>query len=48
MRVDAVIWYTGFGDALDHLAPLGIVDADGHIIRDGTRSVREPRLWLLG
>jgi len=48
MRVDTVIWCTGFSFALDHLAPLGIVEADGHIALDGTRSVREPRLWLLG
>ena len=45
---DAVIWCTGFRSALDHLAPLGIVDADGHIAVRGTRAVRESRLWLVG
>lgn len=48
MRVDAVIWCTGFGYALDHLAPLGIVEPDGTVAVQGTRSVREPQLWLLG
>lgn len=48
MRVDAVIWCTGFGYALDHLATLGIVEPDGTVAVQGTRVVREPRLWLLG
>ncbi|HEX5164002.1 MAG TPA: ArsO family NAD(P)H-dependent flavin-containing monooxygenase [Thermomicrobiales bacterium] len=47
-RIDAVIWCTGFRTALDHLAPLGVVDASGQVETDGTRSVRDPRLWLLG
>ncbi len=46
--VDAVIWCTGFRPALDHLAPLGITEADGQIAVRGTRAVREPRLWLVG
>jgi cation diffusion facilitator CzcD-associated flavoprotein CzcO len=46
--IDAVIWCTGFRPALDHLRPLGIIEGDGHITVDGTRSVREPRLWLVG
>lgn len=46
MHVDAVIWCTGY--ALDHLAPLGIVEPDGTIAVEGTPSVRKPRLWLLG
>lgn len=46
--VDAVIWCTGFRPALDHLTPLGIIEADGRVAVDGTRSVREPRLWLVG
>ncbi len=45
---DAVIWCTGFRSALDHLAPLGIVEADGHIAVSGTRAVHERRLWLVG
>jgi hypothetical protein len=48
MRVDAVIWCTGFGYALDHLAPLGIVEPDGTVAVQRTCAVREPRLGLLG
>jgi NAD(P)H-nitrite reductase large subunit len=48
MQVDAVIWCTGFRWALDHLAPLSIIEADGQIAVSGTRAVREPRLWLVG
>jgi putative flavoprotein involved in K+ transport len=50
-RVDAVIFATGFRPALDHLAPLGVLEADGRIAiapGSGTRAAREPRLWLLG
>ena len=49
---DAVIWCTGFRPALDHLKPLGVVGEDGRIeVKEdgaGTRSVDEPRLWLVG
>jgi cation diffusion facilitator CzcD-associated flavoprotein CzcO len=47
-RVDAVIWCTGFRPALDHLRPLGVVDADDRVAVAGTRSVAQPRLWLVG
>jgi len=46
--VDAVIWCTGFGPALEHLRPLGVVEVDGRVRVEGTRSVREPLLWLVG
>lgn len=46
--VDVVIWATGFGAALAHLAPLGVVDERGRVAVRGTRSVAEPRLWLVG
>jgi putative flavoprotein involved in K+ transport len=52
--VDAVIWCTGFRAALQHLWPLGILDEDGRVETGGpdggsvTRSVSEPRLWLVG
>jgi cation diffusion facilitator CzcD-associated flavoprotein CzcO len=46
--VDSVIWCTGFRPALDHLMPLGIVEADRQIAVSGTRALREPRLWLVG
>ncbi|GAA3731242.1 putative flavoprotein involved in K+ transport [Spinactinospora alkalitolerans] len=45
---DAVVWCTGFRPVLDHLAPLGLPDADGRVATEGTRSVAEPRLHLLG
>ena len=47
-RADAVIWCTGFGPALEHLRPLGVVQSDGKVCVGGTRSVAEPRLWLVG
>lgn len=46
--VDAVIWATGFRPALEHLRPLGVVDAAGRVAVRGTRALAEPRLWLLG
>ena len=46
--VDAVVWATGFRPALAHLAPLLVVDARGRVALQGTRSVVEPRLWLVG
>jgi putative flavoprotein involved in K+ transport len=48
MAVDAVIWCTGFRPALDHLAPLGVVEDDGRVLVDGQRSIKEPHLWLAG
>ena len=51
-RVNAVIFATGFRPALEHLAPLGIVDAAGRIEiasgGSGTRAARVPNLWLIG
>jgi putative flavoprotein involved in K+ transport len=46
--VDGVIWCTGFRPALDHLASLDIVEADGQIAVRGTHAIREPQLWLVG
>jgi putative flavoprotein involved in K+ transport len=47
-RIDVVIWCTGFRPALEHLRPLGVVGPDGRIRVEGTRSVAEPMLWLVG
>lgn len=44
---DAVIWCTGFRPALDHLAPLGVVQAD-QVAVEGTRATDVPGLWLVG
>ncbi|PKF22783.1 ArsO family NAD(P)H-dependent flavin-containing monooxygenase [Pseudomonas hunanensis] len=46
--VDAVIWCTGFRPSLQHLASLDIVETDGRVAVEDTRSVKEPRLWLVG
>lgn len=45
---DAVIWCTGFRPALQHLAPLGLTREDGVPRTEGTRSLDEQRLHLLG
>lgn len=47
-REDAVIWATGFRPALAHLDALGVREPGGRIPVRGTRSTREPRLWLVG
>jgi cation diffusion facilitator CzcD-associated flavoprotein CzcO len=49
LAAEAIIWCTGFRPALDHLAPLGLVEADGRVRVSATgRALGEPRLWLLG
>jgi putative flavoprotein involved in K+ transport len=45
---DTVVWCTGFKPALGHLAPLGVLGPDGRVAVRATRSVVEPRLWLVG
>jgi cation diffusion facilitator CzcD-associated flavoprotein CzcO len=45
---DAVIFATGFRPALAHLTSLGLIEPNGRIRVRGTRSVGEPRLWLVG
>ncbi|WP_284574611.1 ArsO family NAD(P)H-dependent flavin-containing monooxygenase [Streptomyces sp. 2P-4] len=44
----AVIWCTGFRPALAPFAGLRLRGSRGHIATEGTRSVDEPRLHLLG
>lgn len=43
-----VLWCTGFRPALGHLAPLRLRNRSGYVDTDGTRSVLEPRLHLVG
>lgn len=43
---DAIVWCTGFRPALQHLAALGVLQADGQVQVEGTRSVVQPRLML--
>lgn len=45
---DAVIWCTGFRPNLTHLAPLLPGWRQGKVAVEGTRSVDEPYLYLLG
>jgi cation diffusion facilitator CzcD-associated flavoprotein CzcO len=45
---DAVILATGFKPALRPLDALGVKEPNGRVVTRGTRSVREPRLWLVG
>ncbi|RCW38770.1 cation diffusion facilitator CzcD-associated flavoprotein CzcO [Halopolyspora algeriensis] len=45
---DAIIWCTGFRPSLRHLRPLALRRHGGIIPTDGTRSIQEPRLYLLG
>jgi putative flavoprotein involved in K+ transport len=42
------MWRAGFRPALSYVAPLGLCGPSGHIATEGTRSVDEPRLHLLG
>ncbi|MEJ1228241.1 ArsO family NAD(P)H-dependent flavin-containing monooxygenase [Pseudomonas sp. CCNWLW56] len=46
--VDVVIWCTGFRPALQHLETLVPIDREGRVEVQGTRSIQEPRLWLVG
>lgn len=46
--VDAVIWCTGFRPALAHMETLGVCTGEGRVAVDGTHSIEEPRLWLVG
>jgi hypothetical protein len=48
VAADVVLWATGFRAALDHLRPLGLRDAGGGIVMDGTRVVADPRIQLVG
>ncbi|PVY39620.1 ArsO family NAD(P)H-dependent flavin-containing monooxygenase [Pontibacter virosus] len=46
--VDAVIWCTGFGYALDHLDCLDLKTQKGRIEVDGTKAKEQAGLWLVG
>jgi 4-hydroxyacetophenone monooxygenase len=47
-RADVVIWATGFRPAVAHLAPLHLRSPLGGIALDGTTSVADPRIQLVG
>ncbi|MBP7340156.1 ArsO family NAD(P)H-dependent flavin-containing monooxygenase [Niveispirillum sp.] len=46
--IDTVIWCTGFRPALDPVAGLDLIEADGTVALDGTRCHRNPKLWFVG
>lgn len=46
--VDVVIWCTGFRPALDHLASLNVIEADGYIAVGDGQAIRQPGLFLAG
>ena len=46
--VDVVIWCTGFKLALSHLEALDVINSEGRVEVEGTHSIQEPRLWLVG
>jgi cation diffusion facilitator CzcD-associated flavoprotein CzcO len=51
LRADVILWCTGFRSALDHLAPLGIREANGGIVMTGrlaTQVAKDPRVHLVG
>jgi putative flavoprotein involved in K+ transport len=45
---DTIVLATGFRPDLRHLASLAVRSPNGRVAVAGTRSVREPRLWLVG
>ncbi|MFF4899931.1 NAD(P)-binding domain-containing protein [Streptomyces sp. NPDC001068] len=45
---DVILWATGFRAALDHLTPLRLREPGGGIRVEGTRSMVDPRVHLVG
>jgi cation diffusion facilitator CzcD-associated flavoprotein CzcO len=45
---DVIVWATGFRASLGHLAPLRLREPTGGIRMEGTRTVRDARVHLLG
>ena len=45
---EAIILATGFRPGLAHLDELDVREPNGRVLTRGTRSVREPKLWLVG
>lgn len=48
VRAEVILWATGYRPVVGHLAPLRLREPAGGIAVDATRSVREPRLFLVG
>ncbi|MFE1172308.1 NAD(P)-binding domain-containing protein [Streptomyces sp. NPDC058773] len=47
-EADVILYATGFRPALDHLAPLRLREPGGGIRMDGTRTLRDARVHLVG
>ncbi|MDJ1136294.1 NAD(P)-binding domain-containing protein [Streptomyces iconiensis] len=47
-EADTIVWATGFRPVIDHLSPLRLREPGGGIRLEGTRSVRDPRVHLVG
>jgi Flavin-binding monooxygenase-like len=45
---DVILWATGFGQAVDHLAPLRLRGQAGGIAMDGTAAAADRRVHLIG
>lgn len=48
VEADVILWATGFRAAIDHLAPLKLREPGGGIRVEGTRTVRDERIHLVG
>ncbi|MEU8221006.1 FAD-dependent oxidoreductase [Kribbella sp. NPDC048915] len=48
LRIDTILWATGFRADLAHLAPLHLREPSGGIRMDGTATVIDPRVHLVG
>ncbi|MER5971089.1 NAD(P)-binding domain-containing protein [Streptomyces sp. NPDC002055] len=48
VAADTILWATGFRAAIDHLAPLRLREPGGGIRMAGTRTLRDPRVHLVG
>ncbi|MGW8971503.1 NAD(P)-binding domain-containing protein [Streptomyces platensis] len=48
VEADAILYATGFRPALDHLAPLRLREPGGGIRMEGTRTLRDARVHLVG
>jgi putative flavoprotein involved in K+ transport len=48
IKVDVIIWCTGFRPELNHLAPLRLDRTSDHIATHGTQAASDPRVHLLG
>jgi hypothetical protein len=47
-KIDAVIFCTGFKSALQHLSSLNVINVQGRVDTDGTKSRNVDGLWLVG